>query len=323
MTPKWVEIQFSRSVIVNLATLLERMWRNREPPFDRFHEPENQYMPLMIRHDERLMRCWYHGFANVNRYGKKAHQLGRDLKELMVRKPYLFDPLDPRSQEYKRFKPLRDVIPFANMEKYECRVGWWFDGLAKIRDEYGGDPGNIILNAPFDPDSWQVNRNTIISRYSEFMGIKQKISQLAATFNLGTAWKDRADEWARWREIPFIATDIWLMRLAKQLGMVDSYNTDVGEYVRDFISDYLCQICIEEGLDSHAVVQALWHTGSTVCGRERPKTGNYRKYCREQCPVYEFCQGIVPSNNRFKAKGWTVNDRSLFWDKMVPHPPEE
>ena len=325
--PKWVIVEFDRERTVRIATLLEEMWLSRKSPFDDFFEPERQYMPKMFLGDERLMRCWHFSLASINRFGKEAYERGRALSSLVVRKPYLIDPLDPKSLERHRFEVLDEVIPFARLEKYRARIDWWFDGLARIRDEHGGDPGNIILDAPYCAEDWRANRAAVIGRYSEFMGIKQKIGQLAAAYSLGMDWTERQDDWAKWKKVPFIATDVWIMRMAKQLGMISSSNTDIAEYVRDHISDYLCEICFGEDLNSHAVTQALWHLGTIVCGKLRrnrklrPRSSNYRHFCAASCPAYSFCQGVIPANYDKTEDGRIVRSRSLKWNEMIPHPP--
>lgn len=328
-------VEFDRERAIVIFRDLATRWHNREAPFntERFISPERSFHPegVVVGSLEHAQFTFFGGWLNRN--GKTARKLFKDAKQIAEASPWIINPLDPRSLERERFEVLGSVIPFANNEKYRGRIDWWFKGcMGLLRDRYEGDPRNIFLTAELTGD-WRHDRQLLLKRLMEFFGTGPKIAQLILGWFQEVDWLDNHEH--RWRVInavPAIAADMWVMRMMPMLGIATSWETDLSTKIAIPISDFICEICYEEGISHTDLIQALWHTGSVICGRMRPRDqARARPFCHGVCPASKFCVGIVPANyisnghlsnyaTKNGNKRTTQRLASLRWNELKPHP---
>jgi hypothetical protein len=327
-------LEFDRPRAVRIFRELANRWHHREAPFntERFIPPEIRFHPDTIDKGTREHALFLFFAAWLNRNGKTANKLLAQAKDVADNQPWIIDPSHPDSHSRARFDLLLDIIPFANHEKYHSRVDWWFqDAMGKLRDRYDSDPRKLFLGTELSGD-WKADRTKILSKLTDFHGVGGKIAQLTLGWFQEAEWVDDQDQWEKIRRIPAIAADMWVMRLMRQLNIVTSYQTDIATAISPEISNFVCEVCYEEGISHTDLIQALWHTGAIVCGRMRPKTigQGSRFFCYSSCPVAKQCVGIVPANyismekiaKRPQKNGkqrTTTRLASMRWDEIIEH----
>lgn len=314
---------------VTVFSCVTKLWEKGLPPFDRYISPEVFYRPEHIETGTRMDACWLFFYGFLNRFGRTAMELGVDAKEIIGERPYLIDPLDPRSCDPTPYQPLINIIPLAIGENH--RVGWWIEAMDRLRSQYNGDPRQIFFPVNFTLPLFE-QRDMLIDRMCQFPGIKHKIGQMILGWMQETEWIDTPHRdiilWQRshpnsLRRIPVIAIDRWLMRLVYQLGLVTEYQSDISTAISRELSDKLCTICHEHDINHNHLGQALWHVGAKICnanhlGGQR----QYRHVCHTLCPLKKWCNGRVPSNYRLdKPTKRRRHSANMGWAEMQPHPP--
>jgi hypothetical protein len=324
--------EFDRPRAVLVFRHLAAQWRSRQGVFGlpRFVPPEQRYLPPSTAIGSREHALFLFFFAFLNRSGKTVEELGRKARAIAAHHPWIIDPLDPRSLDRLDYEMLADLIPFAHLEKYRDRIDWWFNAMTTLRQDYGSDPRNLFLGIELSGD-WRLDRDALLTRVTQFHGNGRKIAQLTLLFFQEVDWPEDRENWARIRQIPAVAADIWVMRLMRQLDLIVYWETDLATVLSPAVSDFICQVCYEEGISHTDLIQALWHIGAVVCGRMRPRGQTAgRSFCHGSCPACDSCVGIVPANYianrdipRYQQNGHsqrtTQRLANLRYDEIVPH----
>jgi hypothetical protein len=284
--------------------------------------PEITFHPKGIKVGSRKHALFLFHAGYASRSGKTADKAISEIGKIAISHPHLLEPRKSELGSFDLYHVLPRALAFTDYDPGRI-TGWW-NNLEKLRRVYDSDPRNIFLNLDLNPDckeSIMEARQTLINRLCNpnFYGIQHKIAQLIIPWFQAVAWPDNLSEWQAIGRIPAIPTDIWMMRMVKQWGWVTGYSTDHRDQVSRPISDYIANLCINEGFDSYNLVQGMWHIAARICATHRQKRDHYplsvaRQYCYDSCPAFSFCQGIVPTNDRKTGRG------EILWDEFIEHP---
>ncbi|OGD60890.1 hypothetical protein A3A71_03210 [Candidatus Berkelbacteria bacterium RIFCSPLOWO2_01_FULL_50_28] len=315
---------FDRDLIAKDIRRLASMYLNRQPPFNHL-PPEQFHFPEQLAYGS-LEHALFLGFAGwLQRNGMDGEMLAKYASHLATECPWVFDPRHPKSQDRSEFTFLYQFIPYSSRDKENLYkpITMWFDALQIIRERYAGDWRHIFLTLDYSADPI-VDRKKLIGRLDDLPGVGPKIAQLIIQWFQEVNWSDDLERWHYIRTIPAIAVDLWLMRLVYQFGYITSWDTDIHTAISGPISDTLCQICYEEGIEHHAVGQALWRIGAVIC-RRRPRNDavKFRRYCKAYCPAFEVCQRVVPANYSLERRlTGSASGRlaSMQWGRSESHP---
>ena len=278
-------------------------------------------MPSSVEIGSLLHRLILHASAQINRYGKKTNDTMNISSSLFVDHPWLIDPNEIfKVGWFKHY--MYNVMAFVSkttpkgIEEMELRSKGWHDNLELLRNEYGGDPLNIFLQAPR-------NRNDLINEFCRFYGYGHKIAQLEIVWFQEFDWLD-CPEWPAIKKIPAVPVDMWYSRLVRNFGIVTSWSTDHREDVARPISDFLADLCVEYEINWCDLSQALWHTGTNICRHVPKKRG--RTYCYSNCPAYDFCRGrtggaLHTNNNKGFLRWQERKEHDTVLPKFQPQDP--
>lgn len=317
-----MHISFDYDKVRHDAALVIEAWQNsgswlmiQDPPEITFHP-----VGVKIGSREHALYLFHAGYAS--RSGKTADKVISEIGKIAISHPHLLDPRQAELGSFDLYHVLPRALAFTDYDPGRI-TGWW-DNLKKLRQVYDSDPRNIFLNLDLNPDckiSIMEARQTLISRLCNpnFYGIREKIAQLIIPWFQAVKWDDNLSEWEAIRQIPAIPTDIHMMRVVKQWGWVTSYSTDHRDQIHLPISNYIANLCLNEGYSAYDLVQGMWHIAARICATYRQKRDHYplsvaRQYCYDSCPAFSFCQGIVPTNVQKTGRG------RILWDEFIEHP---
>lgn len=335
-----VVLEFDIERAIRAYRHIAELWRRRlDSPtevFPQFEPPERKFAPAAFRPGGCLYGTRHHALflfwaGWLNRNGKTAAEVIRKLGALWDERRYehIFDPISAKDRPAEDFEPIRPLIVFADLPKYACRVDWWIEGLAILRERYNGDPRNILLQG-LSHDPWE-DRKDIIRRFKEFKGVAHKIAQLMAVWMQEVEWPDHEKEWSYVKTLPFIAVDMWAARMIRQWGIVTAWSSDHSQTVMEKISEFISKVCLTSRIPPTDLIQGIWHIGSIVCGKRRPRDMNKAVEFCAHCPAAKFCIGMVPANIEAIYEGIgsgqigrrTQRTSSMRWDDMIPRPEPE
>lgn len=314
-------ITFDNDRAVEIFRVLAHSWARKEYPFngDKFIPPESRYFPRGMELGGVDHARWLFFSAFLNRSGATAIELFRKARDIAEQCPELFNPNKLDDWNDFSLTQLRSAIPFTNQPKYKVRVDWWREIQLSLRESYQSDPRRLMTQVQITGD-WKTDRAELISSLTQFRGIGPKIAQLTIGWFQEVEWSgDDIGQWQKIRNVPVIAADIWVMRLMRQWGIVTKWERDVTTHISPLISNFISEICYENEIVHTDLIQAIWHTGSVICGQMRPKREGYRSFCHSVCPAAKICIGLVPSNYVFLG-GAERRLASVGYDSLSPHP---
>lgn len=296
------QLEFDEARALTIARHLITAWQQRTLGFRGLIPPEELHLPLEnIAYGSRQHACLLFFWGFLTRMGQPSG-LGLERSRQTIRNaPWIIDPLVTRPAEGTA--PLKAIVPFGQSDGHrDKRVDGWQENLAKLKAEYGGDPRRIFLGAR--------DRASLLEKLTSFRGIGSKISQLLTVWFQSVKWPTQQSRWQVIRQIVVFPVDIHVLRLVRQLEIVQGWRNDYHSVVTDPVSDFMVELCRRHGLDHITLSQAFWHLGSVI-GRKRPKNmAEAGPYCLAHCPVNDWCKSIVTSPE-YKSKG------KVGWDTAV------
>lgn len=319
---------------IEVAHNLIDCWQARQNPmmgkgFYGLDHIEYRLLPDEVIRGSRFhaLLLWF--WAWLNRYGDTANRLMSHGASLALAKPQIIDPLIPVTEE-----DLYLMAPFitfgtssantlfakskAAAEDIRHRIQGWINNRQLLAEKYQSDPRNILLS--IGPD-----RQRLIKAFCQFHGIQQKIAQLAMIWYQEIDYWDTGtpEQWQTICKVPAIPVDHWVMRLVRQLDLIESWTTERRDTLSPIISNLLCRVCDQHELNHIIFSQALWNLGANVCFN-KPKIRRERfVYCGRNCPAEQYCRYDIESVKHYYGvagtTGWSqAISRSLFRAPPLP-----
>lgn len=311
--PATVKFDYERTRVV--CQLAHDAWVYRTQPeyedlalaFRSFTPPEQRMCPEFIKVGSLKHAQWLFFVAWLNRSGKTAEEVFRMGNEIARDHFWMINPAVERVT--KKFRAaIGKAVPFGELEPK--RVDWWIQCKELLRTRYNSDPRNIFMDLPIGEshEDIMLARAELIRRFEEFMGIGHKIAQLTVIWFTNVEWPKNRRYWRFLQRIPMIPADLWILRMVRQLGLVEEYSTDHRDEVSRIVADELSYQCLVHGWSAHDLAQALWHAGAKVCAYVPRNIEKRGKYCFHRCPVHQHCAGPVRADPEQKNRG------SMGWD---------
>jgi len=287
--------RFNRDRTVWCSRELIGMMLAGEPLFDRLLLPEHEFLPKWVAKGSRKHALFLFFAAWLSRRGNSATELYRLSARLITLHPWLIDPAHPRSQSPRNRRILRQLLPRGNNTKFGDPVEWWLDALRILREKYGSDPRKIFEGLPVG-EGWQEVKAELLRRHDEFQGIGPKITALNVGQFMREVFTEDTPYWNTVRNVPFFTADSHTLRFMRMYGLITQWKSDKVKKLAPVVSEYVSQLCIEEGISPTHLFQAMWLVGAKVCDRMRqqPDQQRARAYCHACCPAVPFCLGVVP-----------------------------
>ena len=303
-----VELEFDRDRAGEIFIFAIEAFKNRLLGFDSLSQPEVVFRPDNFSYGSLEHRLWLFFSGAVTRFGQASYQAIEKFRDSVAADSRIINPqsdfLDVNYQQL-----LAGVMAFVPADRPlgregNLRIEGWKENLAILRDEFNGDPAEVILRAE------RSRKGLIHSLQGKFYGIGSKIAQLIIIWFQDVDWPYRQEDWHEIRQFSFTPVDIWFLRLFRQWGIITKWNTDQHDVVRKVVSDFTADLCRELAIEHGILSQAVWHCGRAIC-HNRPKNPNIvGAYCWHNCPFYKYCDCIC-TGSKYKIDG-TMN-----WDN--PH----
>lgn len=296
------KLEFDQERAVEIFQYAINAWEQKKLGYGKLKQPEIEYMPESIRYGSLAHRRWIFFGAAINRYGQASNRAMAKFAKSIGIDPRLIDPMsDFENVDYHQL--LSGVMGFvsANSElgkEGKLRIAGWQRNLATLRDEYKGDPGEVILRA-------ERTRDGLIKAFAEpFYGVATKVAQLAIIWFQDVNWSYRKKTWEKIRQIEVMPVDLWILRFIRQWGIVTDWDTDQHDAVRLPTSEFISQICNEYGIDHSKLSNAFWHCGQ-ICVKRPQNPNRVAWYCCSNCPFDQYCSCIC-TGSMYKVNG-TMN----------------
>lgn len=302
---------------------LAKRWGEGSFAFNHLTPPEREYLPQAIEQGS-LQHAWWLFFTGwLSRQGFSAKQVFTGAQYILEeRGTDLIDPNMVGMLTVHDYEEIKGIVPYGYQEPHRVEV-WWRECLMVLRDEHKGDPRNLLLTLDLKQPLPQL-RHDMMKRFKRFKGkgIGHKIAQLTIGWFQETEWPQHKKKWRQIRRIPVVAVDLWWMRMVYQLGLIADFRSDITTKISQPLADYVCQVCMEAGINHNHLAQAMWHLGKDYCARARTRSrslrGDYRQICAA-CPAHDYCLGIVPTNSHDEDGKKKVH-ADIGWTKFQPHP---
>jgi hypothetical protein len=297
-------------------------WRKRSHGLAPYNPPEAALIPPPEQFGTLKHAYLIYGAAWLQRSGKTADSLIRNILYVAQHMPEILDPRAVHSDEAMEWF-LINAIPFGHMPKERRRLDWWRQNLRMLDELYDADPRNIFLTLDIEDniESIWAARSVLLKRLCKFMGVQHKIAQLITIWFQDIAWPEHQEKWALIRRIPAIPADIWILRLMGQTGAVEVVNgTSHRDRISKPVAEYLARLCLERGLNHGDVAQGLWHTGARIDRWLPEDNGTARRareqvtYCLAQCPLSDLCVKRVRANKEQTNRG------TIGYETALPRP---
>lgn len=314
-------IEFDEERTVKICRHIAASWRDKSKALNGQISPEVTHLPHTIKYGS-LDHARYLLFIGwLSRSGKTADEVISAGARIAIHEPWLLthQGISAHTEgEYKRI--MRSMVPYAETHNQKDLYLWWGECCKTVAGKpFNGDLRTIFLrhtSVTSKDDRWKV-REMIIDDLSSLKGIAHKIAQLIAIWVQEVAWDDtHTIKWNRIRRVPFIPVDLWCMRLVYMSGMVTGFTGDHRDRIGRPISDYLSKVCLEHDFSHTDLAQGLWHIGARIHAK-MPRNGNQIQYCRDECPLDDYCTRIVKADKVNRQRGligWkTAKRRPLFY----------
>lgn len=311
---------FDDDKVARDLVFIRDLWRRREYWLADPNPPEIMFHPEGVKIGTRLHAEYLLFVAYLSRSGKTANQVIRIGGRIATTHPEYLDPAcglfhsDPRAVDI-----LSEAMVF---EQYERAEGW-IANMRHIREKYHGDIFQMFdgLRLNGGREGILEARAELIRRVDDLWGIGHKIAQLAIAWFQNVNWPSHKNDWRRVRQLPVIAIDVHALRLIKQFGWVESYQSDNWDKLAEPVSDYLSEQMLDLGFDYtdwHDAAQGMWHIQARLCNcyRRCKSQQAARQRCLTRCPAVTICGGLVPAND-----GDERHRRTMNWDNYSQHPP--
>lgn len=227
-------------------------------------------------------------------------------------------------------RAIRDALIRAGLSHYETRSHWWRYNSEILLRYWGGDPRNILLGLPRDPNEvWielcermiydpRYNRST---RYRGFIGTQEKVTSIVTHFQVDA------------RLVPYVfcppAIDIQQLRSFLGPGVI-KMGCDIGPWkelreARDAARAIYNWYCQEYAVSPHELGQGVWYFSTEMCRyapgnmnkNERGKVehngfsashrldGHGKTYAETcgRCFLSDLCRWCVPQAFHYRRKG--------------------
>ncbi|MDD3773671.1 MAG: hypothetical protein PHW50_00050 [Patescibacteria group bacterium] len=299
-------LEFDNERAIEIFKYAVWAWENKILGYGKMKQPEVVYMPDFIKYGSVDHRRWIFFGAAINRYGQASNRAMPKFSKSIVLDPRLIDPMsDFENLDYHQL--LSGVMGFVSINSElgregKLRIDGWRHNLKILRDQYDGDPGEIILRA-------ERSREGVISALSNFYGIASKVAQLAAIWYQDVAWQYCEKDWKEIREIEMMPVDLWILRFMRQWDIVINWDTDQHDAVRLPTSEFIAKICHDYNINHSRLSNAFWHAGQ-ICVKRPMDPYSVGSYCYVECPFNRYCKRIC-TGSMYKVDG-TMNWNYAF-----------